>query len=986
VRFATLSLAVVVVLAVAVASACSGHHAAAPVADAALPPLESTPPALVAPAAQVDATSSPVVFDTLRGGVWTANGDVGTVSYADIDAFKVDVEIPIGKDVRSVAESPDKVWIAAVDRAGGTVALVNGYTSVVARTIAVGTHPRAAVWNASDPRWLYVALEGDDAVAIVDRTLGVLAQTIPVGRMPAGLAVSRKRNELYVTHRIDAKISIVDLAAGVLVDDVALAVQPAQSDPTVPQGKPFAFEGLAWQPSPDMTLHDQGGDLVWVPHELFAPTHPFQFQTTVFPAISVVDLGQRGEVAGARKLLFDDIDIPDPEGNTSVVSQPCAIAQHPNAIAVYALACGSDDLLTFDATQGIAVGLRRDLAGDHPVGLTLDDTGRRLFVVSDQSHTLLAYDTAYGSVVTQLRLINATPLPLVAKDPLDPQLRAGQTLFFSANGLARGAYATTGNNWLSCGACHLDGFGSGEEALFEDSHLKDPTRDAQIGHSGLVDLFSTASKPTAPGFNPHDILVALLEQGGMAPDRTGANLAGAVDPSHPPAAAVAMATQLAYVVARDLPAGPSWMSSTGPPNVGNDTAYCGQCHSREYAAWQQSAHAHSGADPMMLYCAGVETGLAGPAFQGLCVGCHDPIGARTGDMTLTSGRGVTCLGCHEADYPIRAGGNAGLVETPYDWTVSHKERAQAQLATLRQPEFCGSCHSQFVPGTGLIGIDTLSAWKASRFAGASPTFPDGGLADEDAGTIPSDDAAMDAEPDAGPDAPPAASADGGDAGVPLRDPPPLDAGLTDADSGVTRCVDCHMPVTNGLADHRFLGGNVYLASALGDGTTVAALEANLAKAVKLRAARSGTGYLVQVTNVGAGHAFPNGVPDIREPWVEVDALDANKNVLARFGGPDANNLIPASAARLGLDFAGADGGVLLHHELSVATAIPFDRRIPPGMTIDLFVPGPSALPPGTAEVDAILYYRNVRTPFYRAASGVGTGAAPDVQVARVVVP
>jgi hypothetical protein len=417
----------------------------------------------------------------------------------------------------------------------------------------------------------------------------------------------------------------------------------------------------------------------------------------------------------------------------------------------------------------------------------------------------------------------------------------------------------------------------------------------------------------------------------------------------------------------------------------NDEAFCGQCHSREYAAWQASAHAHAGADPMVLYCNGVEQGIAGASFTRLCAGCHDPIGARTGDLSLTSGRGVTCLSCHEVTLPIRAGGNAALVATPYDWTVSHKDRAQASLATLRQPEFCGGCHAQFVPGTGLIGIDTLSAWKASRFAGAPARFPEGGLPDEDAGPIPLDDADAPAgpDPDAGPDALPAI--DAGEASAPSYDAP-RDAGPA-ADSGATYCVDCHMPVLNGLADHRFIGGNVYLATDVGDGGTVADLTANLARALRVGAVKSGSGFLVTVTNRGAGHFFPNGVPDLREAWVEVDALDAGKNVLLRIGGPDpVTNLIPATAARFGYDLAGADGGLLLRHELSLARAIPFDRRIPSGASVDVFIPGPASMPAGTVELDAVLYVRSVRTTYYRAATGNPTGTAPEVPVARAVVP
>src|SRR5207302_8925854 len=61
-----------------------------------LPPLEASPPQIIPADKRLDAASSPVVFDALRGGVWTANGDAGTVSYVDVDAGKVVKEIPIG--------------------------------------------------------------------------------------------------------------------------------------------------------------------------------------------------------------------------------------------------------------------------------------------------------------------------------------------------------------------------------------------------------------------------------------------------------------------------------------------------------------------------------------------------------------------------------------------------------------------------------------------------------------------------------------------------------------------------------------------------------------------------------------------------------------------------------------------------------------------------------------------------------------------------
>ncbi len=925
--------------------------------DAGAAPLEPSPPAPIDAKDRLDSASSTVIYDRLRGGVWTANGDVGTITYADIDRQAVVREVPVGTNVTSVALSPDFVWIAAVDRTAATVSLVDATSGTVRRSIAVGTHPRAAVWDAWDPRWLYVSLEDDGAVAVIDRTLGVLHHTVSVGRLPAGLAVSRLRDELAVAHRIDGVVSVLSLAGvyapadqGVPTIDVPLAFQPPLSDDTQPSGTPFAMESMAWTTD---------GSTVWTPHELLANHHPFQFQRVLFPAVSVVDLSSRAEVQtdpnnalgviAGRKLLFGAINIPDAVGNTSILSQPCAAVMHPNGLTGYVVACGSEDLLTFDMTAGIAVDLLRNLPGDHPTGITLDRTGQRAFIVADQSHSLLTLDTAAGSLVGHVTVI-AGPLALVAKDPITPQLRAGEKLFFSANS-AKNPLPTTGNDWMSCGGCHLDGFVSTNQFVFEALHAVDPTADAQIAHEGLKDMFSTSPTPADPSFNPHDILSAMVDQGGLVPDRTGADRSGQIDPSNPTAAAVTMAQQIATVIARDLPVGPSWLVPDGTnPVTQYDEQWCGNCHAPEYAAWQKSAHAHAAQDTMVLFGMGVEQKLRGTQYSRQCAGCHDPVSLRLGDSSLSTGRGITCLGCHDVTRLIRAGGNSDIVATSHDWTQDHLQRAGASLASLKTPDFCAGCHQQFVPGTGLQAINTLGEWQASPYA--IPATP------------------ADAGVEAGADPSPETLLSLSSAGV----------------SGTTTCVDCHMPDDgSGTHDHSAPGGNVYIAQTFNEADFATTVGQKLSSAIRLQASAAADGVHVLVMNVGAGHAFPTGVTDIREPYIEVQAIDATHALLATYGGPDSTGLIPLTASRLGMDIAASDGTILYQHELTQATRIPFERVLPAQTSMELVVPVPLALPPTAVELDAVLLYRNIRTPYYRAATGDPTGHAPDVEVARVAV-
>jgi hypothetical protein len=442
--------------------------------------------------------------------------------------------------------------------------------------------------------------------------------------------------------------------------------------------------------------------------------------------VSVVDLSMRAEVEtdpadpngaiAGRKNLFDAINILDSEGNTQVLSQPCAAALNPNGNVGYVVACASEDLLVFDAVTGIAIDLIRNLPGAHPTGIALDDTGQRAFIDSDQSKSLQVVDLANGDVAQHVRLVGA-PIPLVAKDTVDPALRAGLTLWFRANS-SKGDTAITGNNWMSCGGCHLDGLVSTNQVFFETLAPLDSATDATIGHVGMKDLFSTSPTPNDPSFSPHDMVVAMLDMGGLAPDRTGASRTGQADPNAPPQDAADMAKSLARIVARDLPFGPTWLlpePAGSMPNLMYDTAWCGNCHQPEYAAWKTSVHAHAGEDKMVQFCVGVEQKERGQQYSRLCAGCHQPARLRTGDITLTNPDGVTCLGCHDTSRLIQAGGNGDIAQHPYDWTQDHKAWGQASLVRLRKPEFCGGCHQQFVPATGIQALTTLSEYEASPF-------------------------------------------------------------------------------------------------------------------------------------------------------------------------------------------------------------------------------------------------------------------------------
>ena len=230
-------------------------------------------------------------------------------------------------------------------------------------------------------------------------------------------------------------------------------------------------------------------------------------------------------------------------------------------------------------------------------------------------------------------------------------------------------------------------------------------------------------------------------------------------------------------------------------------------------------HAQAAADSMVKFCVGVDRrpslGTPDHPFQPitrLCAGCHDPVTARTGDYSMTSGRGVTCLGCHDVTRLVQGGGNGDLQATTHDWTKDH-------TAWRRQP--------RSIVAAGGPSSAAAVTWSV-RGRGAYASL---------AGTLDEYEASL--------------------------------------YSPSTRCVDCHMAEvgTTATTNHRFPGGNVYLEEVDRRRDVDHADERqnpHRLRGCQISAQQISGGELVTLRNGGAGHWFLHGgVADIREPWVEL---------------------------------------------------------------------------------------------------------------------
>jgi hypothetical protein len=184
-----------------------------------------------------------------------------------------------------------------------------------------------------------------------------------------------------------------------------------------------------------------------------------------------------------------------------------------------------------------------------------------------------------------------------------------------------------------------------------------------------------------------------------------------------------------------------------PEILGNSLA-CGTvgCHEQILDEWLPSAHRFSAMNPPFQQ---VQKNFAlerEPAETRYCAGCHDPISLFAGakdihNMELSAPgmqEGCSCVVCHSIS-KVDERGNADYVITPpdkYIWedasgwkkTVSdfliraypRQHLADYDRTVLRTPQFCGTCHKQFIPEalnhTGLsAGQNQYDEWRESHW-------------------------------------------------------------------------------------------------------------------------------------------------------------------------------------------------------------------------------------------------------------------------------
>lgn len=882
-----------------------------------------------------------------QGGdkLYSANFDTGTVSIIRRDDGKLLTQQTMGKDIRRLALAEQHQRLLATDFQGQQVVLSDMDSLREITRIPLASRVFGVVF---DDRLQQFYVTGFDTSQLFVISLnGELTHTLATQSGPRGLALTDD-GRLLVSHALSGEVSVFNTQSGLPV--LTKVIQLADSAPdkvlTKPQGQPRLLDNIAISAD---------GLRAWLPHVLWSFGHDFQFQSTVFPAISVLDLtpGLEREIQAERKMLFKQINIRDNANKTRIISNPHDIIFSENKKAIITLA-GSEDLLLFDLSRegkrkptasvesaavkkpqhkrkkrhrrkkfrgGVkASQIYRNVPGNNPRGLVA--VGEDVYVQNAMSLDLVKFNSGARGPFSRLTLVDEQFATLVSHDPMDPVKRLGKTLFNSANSgdvfvnektdgnSAAAHYPIAGDFWMSCNSCHLDGFNFTNKTLME-SGLKNKFENAITGHVDPIKMI--AGDPVAAYID-----IIQKTQGGMGAEEEADSGAGfekktalRVDPYQPPLAVSKMMAALNEYVRspENLPYLSTWLKldddkKTTHPAEWINSAQCKDCHSTIYNQWAQSNHGMNMDHPYYRMHEDFAAQEEGEEFRVLCRGCHAPQMVINGDNQPLS------------DF-------SELWKTPLD--SSHPdvlEQAYAHgKAVNERGTGCVFCHRitrvEDAGGNADITVNLkdresyvfedssqfLLQWLAKKQIDADPQAHKESYSDPQLYQSALYCASCHNEFTSGP-------------GANINDnfgewlASPFNA--PDDPAQHKTCIDCHMtqdvsdfdhrvagistddgPLKQDMRSHHFSGGNYYLSGKRSAEHKKLSIDI-LKTALTLQLHKEGGQVHADITNVNSGHDMPGGAR--RQVWLELTVTDANGQQVFSSGVME-DGYIPADARK-----------------------------------------------------------------------------------------
>jgi hypothetical protein len=400
------------------------------------------------------ASSSSIVHDSSRSLTWVVNPDSGSLSR--IDSSESVLEIPLGESSRPrnvAVDAGGNAWVTCQGSDEVVVVPPSGDTASLQRLVLpYGSEPFGIVAVPGSTSML-VTLYGRGELRRFSTATRSQSGVLPLGATARAISVSANGQNALVTRFISPDnggvVWSVSLASNLsLTRTIALSLDMTSDDTNSSgRGLPNYLSSIAITPD---------GQRAWVASKLdnierglFVRGTDLNQENTVRAVISQIDLASGLEVAGARRDI-DNADSPSAIAFTPAGDYAFVSLQGNNTVGIYDLyrPVSGGQIVPFVARLG---------TGSAPQGIAYDDQARRIIVNDYLSRRVTIFDlTGFYSGES---LAAARAVGTVSVEPLYPEVILGKQIFYNASDGAGpfGRNRMSGEGYISCASCHIDG-------------------------------------------------------------------------------------------------------------------------------------------------------------------------------------------------------------------------------------------------------------------------------------------------------------------------------------------------------------------------------------------------------------------------------------------------------------------------------------------------------------------------------------------------
>ena len=385
-----------------------------------------------------------------------ANPDSNSVSLLDTITNQVINEIPVGIEPRSVAISPSDKYVYVSNQGSDDISIIDLSGQLVTAILQVGDRPAGIVLSPDGTR-LVVALCGEDRILIFNAHELTLETSFEVSDRPYGLAYTADGHHLLISHLLSGSISIINYppyrlyfplvtgtdAGGTSIPSSTITDEQYPCTTCLPVKTINTWPNVAPAPA---VLPNKSGTRAYLPQTMANGLGlNIQFDTTVFPKISVVNL------TNYTHQTSEHISLPE---TIQPVGLPWAAALAKNDNELWIVNSASNDVSVVNISDPtFPKRVAHIPVGANPRGIAISPDGAYAYINNTLDGTVSVID-AIAYQLSQNISITTIPLP--------PALLHGKRLYFSSAtsnlALAR---------WISCNTCHIESEHDGRTWLLQ---------------------------------------------------------------------------------------------------------------------------------------------------------------------------------------------------------------------------------------------------------------------------------------------------------------------------------------------------------------------------------------------------------------------------------------------------------------------------------------------------------------------------------------